>query len=120
MPHHALTLIPRAYDGPLPSRQRRRLVLKRDRQTCAYCGARGIPLAVDHIRPRCHYPRGASPAMVNDPSNLVAACADCNLAKGGSDLDGFAAMLRGRRQREEVIEAMLARIAAARARPLPA
>ena len=52
-------------------------VLERDGFRCKYCG-RGhredVALHVDHILPRSE---GGS----NDMSNLVAACAECNLAK---------------------------------------
>lgn len=51
---------------------------------CAYCGARGVPLAVEHIRPRS---RGGS----DRPANLTIACAPCNQAKGARRVEDFLA-----------------------------
>ena len=48
-------------------------ILGRDKWTCQYCGAPAEH--VDHIIPRS---KGGS----DDASNLVAACARCNLSKG--------------------------------------
>ena len=48
-------------------------VLERDGWTCAYCGRETAE--VDHVAPRA---RGGATA----PNNLVAACRDCNKAKG--------------------------------------
>ncbi|MGW3989679.1 RNA-guided endonuclease IscB [Streptomyces sp. NPDC004830] len=42
---------------------------------CAYCGRSGVPLNIEHVRPRS---RGGS----HRRSNLVLACAPCNRAKG--------------------------------------
>ncbi|MFL1431195.1 MULTISPECIES: RNA-guided endonuclease IscB [unclassified Nocardiopsis] len=49
---------------------------------CAYCGGRGVPLAVEHIRPRS---RGGS----DRPDNLTIACEPCNQAKGASRVEDF-------------------------------
>jgi hypothetical protein len=60
-------------------------VLKRDNHTCRYCGATApdVVLTVDHVTPTA---LGGS----DDPSNLVAACKDCNAGKAstvpGSDV----------------------------------
>jgi 5-methylcytosine-specific restriction endonuclease McrA len=54
-------------------RKARQAVLKRDGYRCRYCGAPAT--TVDHVVPRS---RGGS----DDPTNLVAACARCNRAKG--------------------------------------
>lgn len=53
-------------------------VLSRDEFTCQYCGRSGnqVPLHVDHIVPR-------SAGGASNASNLITACADCNLGKGG-------------------------------------
>ncbi|MFF9211617.1 MULTISPECIES: RNA-guided endonuclease IscB [unclassified Streptomyces] len=51
---------------------------------CAYCGATGVPLNVEHLRPRC---RGGS----NRISNLVLACVPCNNAKGSMPVESFLA-----------------------------
>jgi 5-methylcytosine-specific restriction endonuclease McrA len=53
-------------------------VFARDGYRCVYCG-RGEPevvLSVDHVEPRM---RGGD----NSPGNLVTACTECNLQKGG-------------------------------------
>jgi hypothetical protein len=51
-------------------------VLRRDNHTCRYCGgiAPDVTLTVDHVIPVA---LGGS----DDPSNLVAACRDCNAGK---------------------------------------
>jgi len=58
-------------------------VRARDKYTCLYCGEI-MPdrLEVDHIVPRS---RGGS----NTPSNLVAACHDCNQEKGNQTAEEF-------------------------------
>lgn len=58
----------------------KREVFRRDKYTCQYCGARGRRLTLDHVVPR-H--RGGRHRW----ENLVAACASCNLRKGGRCLD---------------------------------
>lgn len=57
-------------------------VLKRDGFRCRYCGATAISslLHVDHVVPQAD---GGS----DDPVNLIAACADCNLGKSDVPLD---------------------------------
>lgn len=52
----------------------RKKIMKRDHHTCRYCGAKAEH--VDHVVPRV---QGGS----DKPENLVAACAPCNLSKGG-------------------------------------
>lgn len=51
---------------------------------CAYCGRSGVPLNVEHVRPRS---RGGS----HRRSNLVLACVPCNRAKGVSPVRRFLA-----------------------------
>ena len=51
-------------------------VFIRDRFKCAYCGARGEKLSIDHIIPKS---RGGKMTF----ENCVAACRPCNLKKGG-------------------------------------
>lgn len=65
--------------GPIPARTRY-MVLERDGYTCQYCGAKAprAELHIDHIVP-------VSKGGTSDMSNLVTACAECNLGK--SDLD---------------------------------
>lgn len=62
-------------------------VLKRDNHTCRYCGASApdATLTVDHVTP-------VALGGTDDPSNLVAACRDCNAGKAStSPDDGLAA-----------------------------
>lgn len=51
-------------------------VLRRDEHTCRYCGgsAPDVKLTVDHVLP-------TALGGTDDPSNLVAACEDCNAGK---------------------------------------
>ena len=69
--------------GPTPSNwgaygkdwtQIRLAILERDNHTCRYCGSSATH--VDHIIPKCQKGTDAD-------DNLVAACASCNLKKGG-------------------------------------
>ena len=57
--------------------RRRRLILERDAWTCRlqYAGCTGVATQVDHITPR-HF------GGTDDPANLRAACAACNLGRG--------------------------------------
>jgi len=57
-------------------------ILKRDNHTCRYCGASApdATLTVDHVTPVA---LGGS----DDPSNLVAACRDCNYGKSSTSPD---------------------------------
>lgn len=51
-------------------------VLRRDNHACRYCGGRApdVPLVVDHVTP-------VALGGTDEPSNLVAACRDCNSGK---------------------------------------
>ncbi|MDJ0535176.1 MAG: RNA-guided endonuclease IscB [Xenococcaceae cyanobacterium MO_207.B15] len=53
-------------------------------RTCAYCGAKNIPLEVEHIKPLS---KGGS----NRVSNLAIACVSCNQAKSNQDIREFLA-----------------------------
>jgi len=57
-------------------------VLKRDKFTCRYCGAKApdVVLCVDHIR-------AVADGGTNDILNLVTACQDCNSGKSDRRLD---------------------------------
>jgi 5-methylcytosine-specific restriction endonuclease McrA len=61
--------------GELAGYEVREYLLEKWGRTCAYCGAAGVPLQVEHITPRT---RGGS----NRVSNLTIACEPCNLTKG--------------------------------------
>lgn len=54
-------------------------VLRRDNHTCRYCGASApdAKLTVDHVTP-------LALGGTDDPSNLVAACQDCNFGKAST------------------------------------
>lgn len=52
-------------------------VLRRDNHTCRYCRSTENPLTVDHVLP-------VVLGGTDDPSNLVAACVDCNAGKSSS------------------------------------
>lgn len=50
-------------------------IFRRDNFTCQYCGAKGVPLTVDHIIPK---KLGGKDSWIN----LVTACIPCNNRKG--------------------------------------
>ena len=91
----------------------------RDDHTCVYCGATGLPLELNHRRPKAHYAASSPAAKVNAPSNLVTACTDCNSAKGPQNVAGFAAMLRGRGVARRAVASMLRQVRRQRRRRLP-
>lgn len=64
------------------SKRLRYEILRRDSNKCRYCGATAAdkPLTIDHVVPSA---LGGS----DEPSNLVAACADCNSGKAASSTD---------------------------------
>lgn len=64
------------------SRRLRFEILRRDNHACRYCGRRApdVELTVDHVIPTT---LGGS----DDPSNLVAACSDCNSGKSSVPAD---------------------------------
>jgi len=67
-----------------PSKRTRFEVLRRDDHRCRYCGATaadGARLTVDHVTP-------TALGGTDDPSNLVAACVDCNAGKTSTNPDG--------------------------------
>lgn len=70
--------------GELAGYEVREYLLEKWRRTCAYCGARNVPLNIDHIVPKA---RGGSDRV----SNLTLACVDCNQVKGATPVDEFLA-----------------------------
>lgn len=64
------------------SKRTRYEVLRRDDNTCRYCGGRApeVVLTIDHVVP-------TALGGTDDPSNLVAACKDCNAGKSSSSPD---------------------------------
>ncbi len=68
--------------GELQGYEVREYLLEKFNRQCVYCGARDVPLEVEHIQPRS---RGGS----NRTSNLVLACHSCNQSKGNQDIKDF-------------------------------
>lgn len=64
------------------SRRLRFEILRRDDHACRYCGVRvpDVVLTIDHVVP-------VALGGTDDPSNLVAACKDCNAGKTSSSPD---------------------------------
>lgn len=64
------------------SKRLRYEILRRDNHACRYCGASApdVPLTVDHVVP-------VALGGLDDPSNLVTACRDCNAGKSSSAAD---------------------------------
>lgn len=60
----------------------RRIILKRDNNTCLCCGAKDTVMHVDHIKPRAKYP-----ALIWEPTNLQTLCKPCNMAKRINETD---------------------------------
>jgi len=62
------------------SRRLRYEILRRDGHACYYCHSADVPLTIDHVLP-------VALGGTDDPSNLVAACKDCNGGKSSSSPD---------------------------------
>lgn len=71
-------------NGTLAGTDARAFLLAIRGRVCAYCGATGVPLNIDHVHPRS---RGGSGTI----SNLVLACVPCNQAKGSKPVAVFLA-----------------------------
>jgi len=61
--------------GTLAGYEVREYLLEKFDRRCVYCGAKDVPLEIEHIRPRT---RGGSERV----SNLTLSCKPCNKAKG--------------------------------------
>jgi 5-methylcytosine-specific restriction endonuclease McrA len=61
--------------GQLEGYQIKEYMLRKWQYQCVYCGAREVPLQIEHIIPKA---RGGT----DRPSNLAIACGPCNLRKG--------------------------------------
>ncbi|MGP3958552.1 RNA-guided endonuclease IscB [Nonomuraea sp. 3N208] len=70
--------------GTLHGTEVREYLLAKWGRTCAYCGSSGVPLNIDHIRPRS---RGGSDRV----ANLTLACVSCNQAKSNRPIEDFLA-----------------------------
>ncbi|GAA0840562.1 RNA-guided endonuclease IscB [Streptosporangium amethystogenes subsp. fukuiense] len=68
--------------GTLAGYEVREYLLTKWGRACAYCGASGVPLNLDHIHPRS---RGGSDRV----SNLTLACIRCNQAKNATPVEVF-------------------------------
>jgi 5-methylcytosine-specific restriction endonuclease McrA len=69
-------------NGTLAGYEAREYLLEKFGRQCAYCGAEGVPLNIDHIVARS---RGGSDRI----TNLTLACVPCNQAKGNRDVQEF-------------------------------
>lgn len=87
-------------------------IFRRDNNACRYCGATApeAKLTIDHVIP-------VALGGTDDPSNLVAACGDCNTGKSASSPDAALVTevaddaLRWARARHAAAESMLADMA---------
>jgi len=70
--------------GTLFGLEVREYLLEKWNRACAYCGARNVPLEIEHIQPRS---RGGSDRV----SNLTLACDRCNKRKGNKSIEEFLA-----------------------------
>ncbi|MCH5675853.1 RNA-guided endonuclease IscB [Streptomyces sp. CME 23] len=75
---------PEYTQGPLAGTTTRAHLRARWNSACAYCGATGVPLNIEHVRARS---RGGSSRV----SNLVVSCIPCNKAKGSRSIESFLA-----------------------------
>ncbi len=81
--------------GTLAGYELREYLLEKWDRQCAYCGAKDVPLQVEHIQPRAH---GGS----NRCSNLTLACESCNRKKGTQEIQDFL------KQKPDVLKRVLA------------
>lgn len=68
--------------GELAGYEMKGYLLQKWNHQCAYCGAKDVPLEVEHIHPRS---KGGS----NRVSNLAIACVPCNQKKGAKSIEEF-------------------------------
>jgi 5-methylcytosine-specific restriction endonuclease McrA len=68
--------------GTLAGYEVREYLLEKWHRQCAYCGAKDVPLQIEHIQARS---RGGTDRI----SNLCLACEPCNTAKGAQDIKDF-------------------------------
>ena len=68
--------------GTLAGYEEREYLLEKWHRTCAYCGAKDVPLQIEHI-----VPRGRSGS--HRTSNKTLACEPCNQKKGTQDIRDF-------------------------------
>ena len=68
--------------GTLAGYEVREYLLEKWGRKCVYCGAKDVPLQIEHIHPGA---KGGSDRV----SNLASACEKCNLKKGTQDIKTF-------------------------------
>uniref|UniRef100_A0A0C1NM20 HNH endonuclease n=1 Tax=Tolypothrix bouteillei VB521301 TaxID=1479485 RepID=A0A0C1NM20_9CYAN len=68
--------------GTLHGYECREYLLEKWNRQCAYCGAKNVPLEIEHIQPKS---KGGSDRI----SNLCLACNKCNQRKGNKDIFDF-------------------------------
>jgi 5-methylcytosine-specific restriction endonuclease McrA len=68
--------------GELRGYEVREYLLEKWGRKCAYCGAKDVPLEIEHIHPR-------SKGGTDRVSNLTIACHACNQSKGNRDIRDF-------------------------------
>lgn len=68
--------------GELAGYEVREYLLEKWQRTCAYCGAKEVPLQIEHIQPKA---KGGSDRV----SNLTLACQTCNQKKGSRPIAEF-------------------------------
>ncbi len=68
--------------GELQGYEVREYLLEKWGRKCTYCGAEGVPLEIEHIKPRS---KGGS----NRVSNLTLSCRRCNQKKGNRPIEDF-------------------------------
>jgi 5-methylcytosine-specific restriction endonuclease McrA len=68
--------------GELAGYELRTYLLEKWGRECAYCGAKNVPLEIEHIQARS---KGGSDRV----SNLTLACTSCNIDKGNKDIKEF-------------------------------
>jgi hypothetical protein len=83
--------------GELVGFEIREYLLEKFNRTCAYCGAKNVPLQVEHVIPKA---KGGS----NRISNLTLACDACNKAKGTLSVEEF---LKGKPELLKRVKAQL-------------
>ncbi len=70
--------------GTLAGYEVREYLLEKFARTCCYCGAKNVPLNLDHIRPK-------SRSGSNRVSNLALSCVPCNEKKDADPIEAFLA-----------------------------
>jgi len=68
--------------GTLAGYETREYLLEKWSRQCAYCGAKDVPLQIEHIHSRA---KGGS----NSITNLTLSCKKCNIKKGTKDIKAF-------------------------------